>query len=93
MRFLEVFLSFLFLLLLLLLHFHYCSLLGYLYFHQAPDAQSFHEELVRRVKNLHYADCLRAHKSTLAWGVEARVPFLDKVFFPSLSFTFAFSLL
>nr|OQO26529.1 Asparagine synthetase [glutamine-hydrolyzing] 2 [Rachicladosporium sp. CCFEE 5018] len=53
---------------------------GYLYFHNAPDAKAFHEETVRRVKNLHLADCLRANKSTSAWGVEARVPFLDKEF-------------
>jgi len=53
---------------------------GYLYFHNAPDKQAFHEECVRRVKNLHLADCLRANKSTSAWGVEARVPFLDKQF-------------
>ena len=53
---------------------------GYLYFHNAPDKQAFHEETVRRVKNLHLADCLRANKSTSAWGVEARVPFLDKQF-------------
>ncbi|KAG9252096.1 asparagine synthetase [Emericellopsis atlantica] len=53
---------------------------GYLYFHNAPDRESFHEETVRRVKNLHYADCLRANKSTSAWGLEARVPFLDKEF-------------
>jgi len=51
---------------------------GYLYFHAAPDKKAFHEETVRRVKNLHLADCLRANKSTSAWGVEARVPFLDK---------------
>ena len=51
---------------------------GYLYFHAAPDKESFHEETVRRIKNLHYADCLRANKSTSAWGLEARVPFLDK---------------
>ncbi|KAK5110729.1 Asparagine synthetase [Meristemomyces frigidus] len=53
---------------------------GYLYFHNAPDKGAFHEECVRRVKNLHLADCLRANKSTSAWGVEARVPFLDKDF-------------
>ncbi|KAF2864084.1 glutamine-hydrolyzing asparagine synthase [Piedraia hortae CBS 480.64] len=53
---------------------------GYLYFHAAPDKKAFHEETVRRVKNLHLADCLRANKSTCAWGVEARVPFLDKEF-------------
>jgi asparagine synthase (glutamine-hydrolysing) len=51
---------------------------GYLYFHAAPSKEAFHEETVRRVKNLHLADCLRANKSTAAWGVEARVPFLDK---------------
>ena len=51
---------------------------GYLYFHAAPDKNAFHEETVRRVKNLHLADCLRANKSTSAWGLEARVPFLDK---------------
>ena len=53
---------------------------GYLYFHGAPDKKAFHEECVRRVKNLHLADCLRANKSTSAWGLEARVPFLDKQF-------------
>ncbi|KXN85460.1 putative asparagine synthetase [glutamine-hydrolyzing] [Leucoagaricus sp. SymC.cos] len=53
---------------------------GYLYFHAAPDAKSFHQESIRRVKNLHTADCLRANKSTMAWGLEARVPFLDKAF-------------
>jgi len=53
---------------------------GYLYFHKAPSAEEFHEESVTRVKNLHYADCLRANKSTMAWGLEARVPFLDKSF-------------
>jgi len=53
---------------------------GYLYFHAAPDKESFHQECVRRVKNLHTADCLRANKSTMAWGLEARVPFLDKSF-------------
>ena len=51
---------------------------GYLYFHAAPDKAAFHGETVRRVKNLHLSDCLRANKSTSAWGVEARVPFLDK---------------
>ena len=51
---------------------------GYLYFHAAPDKEAFHTETVRRVKNLHLSDCLRANKSTAAWGVEARVPFLDK---------------
>ncbi|KAI5289571.1 asparagine synthetase, partial [Ascosphaera acerosa] len=53
---------------------------GYLYFHAAPDGPAFHAECVRRVKNLHLADCLRANKSTSAWGLEARVPFLDKEF-------------
>ncbi|KAI0957371.1 asparagine synthetase [Taiwanofungus camphoratus] len=53
---------------------------GYLYFHAAPDPASFHQECVKRVKNLHTADCLRANKSTMAWGLEARVPFLDKTF-------------
>lgn len=56
---------------------------GYLYFHAAPDKQAFHAETVRRIKNLHTADCLRANKSTAAWGVEARVPFLDKEVRPS----------
>jgi len=50
---------------------------GYLYFHKAPDANAFHEETVRKVDALHKFDCLRANKSTAAWGVEARVPFLD----------------
>ncbi|CAO2658804.1 Nn.00g065270.m01.CDS01 [Neocucurbitaria sp. VM-36] len=53
---------------------------GYLYFHNAPDKAALHEETIRRVKNLHLSDCLRANKSTSAWGVEARVPFLDKQF-------------
>ncbi|CAG8440077.1 7207_t:CDS:2 [Ambispora gerdemannii] len=53
---------------------------GYLYFHAAPNATEFHEETINRVKNLHTADCLRANKSTMAWGLEARVPFLDKDF-------------
>lgn len=53
---------------------------GYLYFHAAPNKEAFHEETVRRVKNLHLSDCLRANKSTSAWGLEARVPFLDKEF-------------
>ncbi|KAL1756018.1 hypothetical protein FB107DRAFT_274320 [Schizophyllum commune] len=53
---------------------------GYLYFHAAPDDVAFHQESVRRVKNLHTSDCLRANKSTMAWGLEARVPFLDKSF-------------
>jgi asparagine synthase (glutamine-hydrolysing) len=53
---------------------------GYLYFSGAPNKEEFHEETVRRVDNLHLADCLRANKSTSAWGVEARVPFLDKQF-------------
>ncbi|THH06759.1 hypothetical protein EW145_g3873 [Phellinidium pouzarii] len=53
---------------------------GYLYFHAAPDKEAFHQECVKRVKNLHTSDCLRANKSTMAWGLEARVPFLDKAF-------------
>lgn len=53
---------------------------GYLYFHAAPNKEEFHKETVRRIKNLHLADCLRANKSTSAWGLEARVPFLDKDF-------------
>ena len=53
---------------------------GYLYFHKAPDAQQFHEELVRKLLALHSYDCLRANKSMAAWGVEARVPFLDRDF-------------
>ncbi|KAI9829184.1 MAG: asparagine synthetase [Phylliscum demangeonii] len=53
---------------------------GYLYFHAAPDPAAFHAETVRRVTTLHLADCLRANKSTAAWGVEARVPFLDQEF-------------
>ena len=53
---------------------------GYLYFHNAPNKEEFHRETIRRVKNLHLSDCLRANKSTSAWGLEARVPFLDKQF-------------
>lgn len=53
---------------------------GYLYFHYAPNAPGFHQETVQRVRNLHTSDCLRANKSTMAWGLEARVPFLDKEF-------------
>ncbi|KAH9810813.1 hypothetical protein DFH28DRAFT_481100 [Melampsora americana] len=53
---------------------------GYLYFSQAPDPLSFYQETIKRVKNLHTSDCLRANKSTMAWGLEARVPFLDKEF-------------
>jgi asparagine synthase (glutamine-hydrolysing) len=53
---------------------------GYLYFHRAPDARAFHEETVRKLDRLHLFDCLRANKSMAAWGVEARVPFLDKDF-------------
>ena len=53
---------------------------GYLYFHKAPNAQEFHEELVRKMTKLHLYDCLRANKSLMAWGVEGRVPFLDKDF-------------
>ena len=53
---------------------------GYLYFHKAPNAKAFHEETVRKLSKLHYYDCLRANKSLSAWGVEGRVPFLDKEF-------------
>lgn len=53
---------------------------GYLYFHKAPNAQALHEETVRKLSKLHLFDCLRANKSMAAWGVEARVPFLDKEF-------------
>ncbi|KAI9199831.1 asparagine synthase [Polychytrium aggregatum] len=53
---------------------------GYLYFHNAPSAQAIHHETISRVQNLHTSDCLRANKSTMAWGLEARVPFLDKAF-------------
>ncbi|WP_299005884.1 asparagine synthase B [uncultured Shewanella sp.] len=53
---------------------------GYLYFHKAPNAQAFHEELVRKLDKLHLYDCLRANKAMAAWGLEARVPFLDKAF-------------
>jgi len=53
---------------------------GYLYFHKAPDARAFHEETVRKLDKLHLYDCLRANKSMAAWGVEARVPFLDLEF-------------
>ena len=53
---------------------------GYLYFHKAPDAKAFHDETVRKLSKLHYYDCLRANKSLSAWGVEGRVPFLDKEF-------------
>jgi asparagine synthase (glutamine-hydrolysing) len=53
---------------------------GYLYFHKAPNPTEFHEELVRKISMLHLYDCLRANKSMMAWGVEARVPFLDPEF-------------
>ncbi|MCX6267848.1 MAG: asparagine synthase B [Bacteroidetes bacterium] len=53
---------------------------GYLYFHKAPDPESFHEETVRKLSKLHLYDCLRANKSLAAWGIEGRVPFLDKEF-------------
>jgi asparagine synthase (glutamine-hydrolysing) len=53
---------------------------GYLYFHKAPDAQAFHEETLRKIGKLYLYDCLRANKSLAAWGVEGRVPFLDKEF-------------
>ena len=53
---------------------------GYLYFHKAPNAKAFHEEMVRKLSKLYLYDCLRANKSLSAWGVEGRVPFLDKEF-------------
>ncbi len=53
---------------------------GYLYFHKAPDAREFHDETVRKLENLHLYDCLRANKALMAWGIEGRVPFLDKEF-------------
>jgi asparagine synthase (glutamine-hydrolysing) len=53
---------------------------GYLYFHKAPNKKEFHEETVRKLSKLHMYDCLRANKSLAAWGIEGRVPFLDKEF-------------
>ncbi|MBP5680670.1 MAG: asparagine synthase B, partial [Bacteroidales bacterium] len=53
---------------------------GYLYFHKAPNAREFHEETVRKLSKLYLYDCLRANKSLAAWGIEGRVPFLDKEF-------------
>ena len=53
---------------------------GYLYFHKAPNDKEMHEELIRKLDQLHLYDCLRANKSLMAWGVEGRVPFLDKKF-------------
>jgi len=53
---------------------------GYLYFHKAPNAEEFHKETVRKLDKLHQYDCLRANKSLASWGVEGRVPFLDKAF-------------
>lgn len=53
---------------------------GYLYFHKAPDAKAFHEETVRKIDKLHLYDCLRANKALSAWGIEGRVPFLDREF-------------
>ena len=53
---------------------------GYLYFHKAPNAEEFHKETVRKIDKLHLYDCLRANKSLAAWGIEGRVPFLDKEF-------------
>ena len=53
---------------------------GYLYFHKAPDEKEFHKETVRKLEKLHMYDCLRANKSLAAWGIEGRVPFLDKEF-------------
>ena len=53
---------------------------GYLYFHKAPNSKEFHKETVRKINKLHMYDCLRANKSLAAWGIEGRVPFLDKEF-------------
>ncbi|XP_056866631.1 asparagine synthetase [glutamine-hydrolyzing] isoform X3 [Raphanus sativus] len=53
---------------------------GYLYFHKAPNKQEFHQETCRKIKALHKYDCLRANKATSAFGLEARIPFLDKEF-------------
>ncbi|WP_442265701.1 asparagine synthase B [Tenacibaculum sp. ZS6-P6] len=53
---------------------------GYLYFHKAPDSEEFHKETVRKLDKLYQYDCLRANKSLMAWGIEGRVPFLDKEF-------------
>lgn len=53
---------------------------GYLYFHKAPNAEEFHKENVRKLDKLHMYDCLRANKSLASWGIEGRVPFLDKEF-------------
>ncbi len=53
---------------------------GYLYFHKAPNAKEFHDETVRKLEKLHLYDCLRANKSLMSWGIEGRVPFLDKEF-------------
>jgi asparagine synthase (glutamine-hydrolysing) len=53
---------------------------GYLYFHKAPNPEEFHKETVRKISRLHLYDCLRANKSLAAWGIEGRVPFLDKEF-------------
>lgn len=51
-----------------------------MYFNSAPNAEALHHECIDRIKNLHTSDCLRANKSTMAWGLEARVPFLDRSF-------------
>ncbi len=53
---------------------------GYLYFHKAPDGHALHDETVQKLQKLHLYDCLRANKASAAWGVEARVPFLDREF-------------
>ena len=53
---------------------------GYLYFHKAPSPEEFHKETVRKLDKLHQYDCLRANKALAAWGIEGRVPFLDKEF-------------
>ncbi len=53
---------------------------GYLYFHKAPNGKELHEETVRKIQKLHLYDCARANKASAAWGVEVRVPFLDREF-------------
>ncbi len=53
---------------------------GYLYFRNAPSAEDFQKETIERVQKLFTADLLRADKSTMAHGLETRVPFLDKAF-------------
>jgi len=63
------------------------TLAGYLYFHKAPDSKELHEELVRKIDDLHRYDCLRANKATMAHGLEARVPFLDRDMMDATMFT------